>query len=773
MFQKRCFIDYGKGSKPATTDDNYYSEFYLDMVSIVGLPLEVLTQRVTTTTDVVHFTFQRWNAPYGSKHAISNMDFGLEGRTFRLGSGGSREIWFIVMHPAASIIVQDPEAERRRKARPKHNTAMRYKHAEALAEYIKEIFYRGELVGEGVEKLWRLGSKVSKTIQLGKWYIFQREFVRHWPDFVNSHSHYMDDFWVDNKPAFHTYDHGANIEIKIEEPLGKFLEKANASQLGIHLQGRVGNGWPEGGCDSSSEAEAQELSDTGGEFEDESQDLPTIQSLPGTSMARPSLPSPPTLAPTSTPDENPINLFEALELCSDGVKNLIVELEKKYRISAVSHFSYALAANIFCTSADKTKPRCLLANRPRMARQYDSEKDFDFFPLGFNFENGNFSSPGPPRFLSDFIAITQNHMCNINDGTNPASFGFFQGYSNIKRAIRSTPGELLATKGIATAALTLPRGESASLPRVRTKQDALLRQLRGENTPSCPSASIPFAREEQQIDMAIKQGEYQFRMEQVVHVEVAKLEPELMSFTTVLIPMFYLIKFFLTRKVDYIVGLQAFKPSSFPGVLISFAQIFKHTFKAMDDMFKGAGISGLTLAQCEFLAVVDRLGHFCFTGDKRVLPRKLFTALGTMGSLEKCAWPFIDPKVLRVDATHDFIAMYKWPDDDGHARLAHIASLAYHYTQAVAARRQGQLWFGVIHKGQLGSMCYVGEVLTRVVRDLWRPQVIAFVITQLRRALNVGVRAGSGLALDTTAIRQDAHAALEKWAHSEMAFTWQ
>lgn len=48
-----------------------------------------------------------------------------------------------------------------------------------------------------------------------------------WPLHVEQHSY--DPFWAQNQPAFHAYDYGANIEIKVSEGLAS-LEKEIVSE---------------------------------------------------------------------------------------------------------------------------------------------------------------------------------------------------------------------------------------------------------------------------------------------------------------------------------------------------------------------------------------------------------------------------------------------------------------------------------------------------------------------------------------------------------------
>ena len=124
------------------------------------------------------------------------------------------------MHPMQILMERLPnsstERSRQQKASRK-GSAMERHHAEALAWYIKDIFLNGELLGEGVKPSWTLNGRRSQSISYDKWLIFQTLFIERWDEFVRQHGH--DEFWTENQPAFHTYDHGANIEIEVKEPL--------------------------------------------------------------------------------------------------------------------------------------------------------------------------------------------------------------------------------------------------------------------------------------------------------------------------------------------------------------------------------------------------------------------------------------------------------------------------------------------------------------------------------------------------------------------------
>ena len=177
------------GSRPAKSEDGYYPIFHLDMMSVVRRPLRAITKE-GGFFDNVTFTLQRWQAPYNSKHVISSLPFILTNRTFRLATGASREVWFIVMHPKEAEMVELGGGRPQRRGKgaktaslSEHGSCLRRHHAEALASYIKDLFLDGQLLGEGVEPSWKLNGSQSQTLSYEKWSVFQELFVEGWQGF--------------------------------------------------------------------------------------------------------------------------------------------------------------------------------------------------------------------------------------------------------------------------------------------------------------------------------------------------------------------------------------------------------------------------------------------------------------------------------------------------------------------------------------------------------------------------------------------------------------
>ncbi|KAG5912576.1 hypothetical protein E4U61_000461, partial [Claviceps capensis] len=140
--------------------------------------------------------------------------------------------------------------------------------------------------------------------------------------------------------------------------------------------------------------------------------------------------------------------------------------------------SYALAVCVHSKTKDGAV-HCLLADRNQVARQYPQSRKFTFYLQAFSAVYGNFTSNGSPEFLESLLTALRGNMSVDNEGADVLSFGYFQGYSNIKRAVRHIKQVLLATKGFATAGMTIPSTSAANyaVPR-RRRENALLR-MRG------------------------------------------------------------------------------------------------------------------------------------------------------------------------------------------------------------------------------------------------------------------------------------------------------
>jgi len=773
MLHRQCTMDYASrkaGSKPASDDDRYYPVFHLDMLSAVGRPLQAITSRSERIFDNVTVTFQRWSAPYGSKHTASGLPFDLAGRTFRFATGATREIWFIVMHPVRASAVEIPHTRRERRKGQEtsaRHSAMDRLHAEVVASYIKDIFLEGVLLGEGIEPSWRLDGRQSQTISYNKWTTFQELFMEGWPALAAQYAH--DAFWVENEPAFHAYDHGANTVIEVGEALESLPRETRLrsdedsedsggyeSSSGSSIGGSGGGSRSVYGSDSDREGRGRVSHRS---------DRTNRRSTPGSGSSENA---------SSEGDSSEGDDSEEAEpgLFGGALLELRNELQQKYKFENIERFSYALAVDINCLDAVGNEPVCLLADRRRVSGEYGNGRDFAFYPLAFHPRYGNFTSTRPPAYLSHLCAIMRENASYRNEGADVLSFGYFQGYSNIKRVIRHRPEDLLATKGLATAALALPPAEAGAIAYTRDKQQRLLSQLRGGLTPGTPDSSTPFARERQRLEAAIDKGEFAFRMEQVVTVMVSRLVRERQDFTTVLHPIFQLMRFFLVDVGSYTATLRKFRPSVFPGVLGSFARVFELALGEMEGRFRTSGDKGLGLALSEGTAALDRLGNFCFTGDPRVLPSTVLGPLGTMESLQTAAWPFISPEMLDLREKHGSINTERWPRNSSRQPiLMHIASLAFHYGAAVAASRQSQLWFGEIGSRGIRHLSSAARFLEEVFRELWVPQTMSFVAFQLRRGINQG-RRGRVECGGRVERASAAKVAVDVWVRSGEPFRW-
>lgn len=382
--------------------------------------------------------------------------------------------------------------------------------------------------------------------------------------------------------------------------------------------------------------------------------------------------------------------------------------------------------------------------------------------------------PGPPRFLRDgLFTVIQDNLSYQNGGAEILSCDYCQGYSDLKRVFRYNPDDFLAGKGTATAAMTLPASEARSSVRTRDTQQKLLRRLQGESTPEEPEASRPFARERQRIQHALSTNEFAFRIEQVISLDVASLYPERRNIWTVLRPIFQLMRFYLQEAERYTPFLRRFQPTVFPQILGSFARVFDAAMVEMLRRYRAQGSKGLGFALAEGVAALDRLGHYCFTGMPKVLVRSVLGPLHTLESLRKGAWPYLDPALLDLRSGEGHLDVVRWPRAaDGRPIFMHVAALHFHYGAEVAASQHSLLWFRDLGGRSITGPLSAARFLADVFRDLWIPQMVAYINRQVLPRLSTEAGLDDELAADVLAQEQQRRAQLEAWAKEPRPFSW-
>ncbi|KAK1973871.1 hypothetical protein LZ30DRAFT_694734 [Colletotrichum cereale] len=752
MMQEKHTIDFGSrraGGTKARLSDGFFPQFHLDFFSVVGKPGRPISRRHGPMLDNITVSFQRWSAPYGAKH-VSGIPFDMTGRTFRIAQAATRETWFIVMHPVTGEMSELPRSTadaRRRREQAGERSGMPMPLARELASYITGIFQTPGLLGEGVEPSWRPGGPETQRIDSRLWTTFQERFMEGWAAW--SHRHGTGSFWAKHEPAFHAYDYGANIEIKISPELYELPRERH--------------------CTTEEDEEEEEEDDDGDEDE-------TLQ-----------------LAELSMTDEGPARAAEGAggSTSADGrgndarykrilresndLQQLIVALEARFQLEAITAVTYALAVCIHSDrgaggGADDAETRCLLADRNMLAGEFPSDRDYAFYPQAFHPVYGNLSSDRPPRFLDSLFAAMKGNMSDRNEGADVLSFGYFQGYSNIKRSVRHSPYNLLATKGYATAALTVLTPDAGATSAAREKRERLLRVIRS------PDKSKPFARERQQINVAIKAEEVAFRLKQVVSLNVQRMVGGQRTFETVIRPVFQMMRFFLLERESYVHIFRSLPLGMFPRVLCAYSRLFKLALGEMERQFVLAGEQGLDLARSEAVAVIDRLGGYMFSGHPRRLPKTVLRPLGTFESLWAGGWPFLDPAVLDLGASGSggaVINMARWPHSPktGRPVLLHVRELAYHYGARVASCRESAVWFALLGEGAFTSKTAVTAFAKEVIRKLWIPQTKDFLLQQLRRRLHKGGGGDAGRPITTEEIGA-CRGAIAAWEAAPDAFTW-
>lgn len=735
MLQQRRTMDYGDhAAKVRRTTHAIVPTFHLDMFCVIGRVLQPITHEAGFF-DTIQLTFQHWHADYASKHAVKLLDFPLAGRTFHLATGPGRLCWHVVMHPreAQGVPVLRDEVGRSHVPGLARRTALQRHHAEALHDYILGVFLGPQLVGEGVEASWTLGSRHSRAISCAVWSLFQARFVEGWPAFRQGLAR-VDEFWRWNEPAFHAYDHGANTEIRIAQDFADAVPREvtmrRPDEVPFRASSPYGGPGSEAGTPQGEEGElASQLGEEG----------PYASQPPRPPRGASVLSSDPATPEPSLPDPTP-------QAVPGGLGTLYADLVSQYRLEGIDYVAVAVAANLNCWRLDAAGGTwAMLADRRALAAEFGPGAGFTFFPMAFHPRFGNFSAACPPRFLEPLLDVLADNARLRAGGADVLRFGHFQGYSNIKRTIRPRPNDLLAAQGIATAALALPPEEArAAGPAVERQRQRLLGRLALASEGAEPGATRPFSREKARVRHAVEAGDVAFRMEQVFAVRTSALV-ESGDFMAVVGPILQLIRFFLTERGSYEPLLRGFPIAIFPGVLEAFAGLFDVAVREMEDRHRLAGTAGLSLADAEGLALIDRLGNYCFTGDPRVLPGRVLRPLRTMQSLQSGAWPYFDPHVLDLRNRLSRIDLACWPQDgQGVHLLLHIASLRFHYTISVAAARLSHMRFRVLRQTALTCYASAAPFICALFQGDWQRQMVAFLVPQLRRTLGAWARAEGG-----------------------------
>lgn len=767
MLQQRYTIDYGSrkvGSRPTHADDEYHPLFFLDMIIIVGRPLKAITQSNDRFFDNVTISFRNWRSSYSCKH-IHGFSFDLQHRTFRLATAATRESWFIVMHPSGPVLTELPSSRREQRKRSEESSkssALQLSHAQFLATYIKQVFLSDELLGEGVEASWVLDGQQSQNITFNKWTTFQERFMEDWDEYAQEHT--VDPFWHENQPAFHAYDYGANIEIQVTDRLRSMPKEISVRPLEESSDDDEGSEEEDGAGSRVRVSTPGRQEESRGPEDDDQND--------GAHENHDSH------SPSARPDEGDSNGIFPSNFYPDGLAELRTELERKYIVQHIASISYALAVDLNsvdgCTSISDERPaRCLLADRNLVAREFRGARDFCFFPLAFHPAYGNFSSARPPSFLNDHVlAVMRDNMSYRNGGRDPLSYGHFQGYSNLKRSFRHDPEALLATKGIATAALTLPESEAQTSRRLQTKRHRLRQQLLGHKTPDDPDASRPFAREQRRVNAAMEAEEFAFRMEQVVSVQIGRLSRPQRRFDTVLQPILQLMRFFLCEPQYYTHILRSFRPAVFPGVLSAYARLFDVAMTEIRIRMDARKAKGVDVALAEGVAAIDRLGSYCFTGFPRSLMGSVLKPLNTIESIEQGAWPYIDPRLLDLQTVGGDLNVALWPRGaKDRPILMHVAALAYHYGPAVAISRQTHVWFQELGGKSMLAPTQFTRLLENVFEELLIPQQVTFFKYNIERRLREEDhhREVQG---SPERLMDNQFSLLERWSQSKHPFAW-
>jgi hypothetical protein len=211
----------------------------------------------------------------------------------------------------------------------------------------------------------------------------------------------------------------------------------------------------------------------------------------------------------------------------------------------------------------------------------------------------------------------------------------------------------------------------------------------------------------------------------------------------------------------------------FPQILGSFARVFDLGIGEMLKRFRAQGSQGLGVALSEGVAALDRLGHYCFTGTPIALMSSVLRPLKTMESLEKGGWPYIDPQLLDLRIGEGHLDVTQWPRaPDGRPLFMHTASLGFHYGPEVAASRHSLVWFRDLGGKSINGPAGATRFLEELFRELWIPQMVAYVSHQLCRQLGLDAGKDEDVLPEELRIKQQQRTLVETWEKSLHPFSW-
>ncbi|EHA56058.1 hypothetical protein MGG_15976 [Pyricularia oryzae 70-15] len=468
--------------------------------------------------------------------------------------------------------------------------------------------------------------------------------------------------------------------------------------------------------------------------------------------------------------------YEQMISDSQGLKTLIDGLRDRFDLENIGAISYAVAVCIYCVEEgpDGTKEvRCLTVDRNQIAVEYP-QKDYTFYPQAFHPAYGNMSSPSPPEFLKPLTTTMKSNASRRNESADVLSFGYFQGYSNVKRNVRHSPKDLLPTKGFATAAFTIPATDAAATAAARDRRKNLINIVRGVKLPEYPDATKPFARELFQMETAIEQNEFAYRLEQMLSINVANMKAgKQRTFTAIFRPIFQLMRFFLLQQGSFVHIFRSLSPAVFPRIFSAYCRLFELAYDEMDRRFVRGHEFGLDLANSEGTAFLDRMGGYCFTGFDRHLPKIILRHLGTIESLKHGAWPYLDPKFLDfgVNGNQTVINLHQWPRNKKNNRpiFLHISELRFHYGPRIASNRESNIWFSLLGGNVFSTPFRVEKFLKELIEEVWIPETRTFYSMLLRRRLTTGHKdAGRIFSLGET---EQCQVAIREWDASQDPFS--
>lgn len=151
--------------------------------------------------------------------------------------------------------------------------------------------------------------------------------------------------------------------------------------------------------------------------------------------------------------------------------------------------------------------------------------------------------------------------------------------------------------------------------------------------------------------------------------------------------------------------------------------------------FTNTGSASLHIGKAEYVAHLEMLASYAFTGEIRVCPTKLWSHLGVSHSINYHGFPHINPEKLSL--LTGFIGKDGWPKATGKdplPELTYIHALKFHYGASVANAHHYWAFSTLFATARTNSIDDLYNTIDTILESLMIPETREWLQINLLRA---------------------------------------